>query len=377
MSEADKTLADSDDGIFFVGPVMLISRVETKANKNKFRGYMMECLSIANRFSVVHGGRLQGARAVKDVGIVLLGGFSLPEVAAVVEIFQAANAFAGTEITLGGPKPYRIDLLSAAGGRISSSSFVSVWTESIEARSVSGGFRMLFVGGGGGARRAVRDGRLTAWLDYECPRSELVVPMGNGRFLLEATRSSPAWTEDAASPLHAALAAVRKDLGVETARRIADHVVRQPEQRRFVATVRGNASAYMSEKIQASVRWLEENCERPITVDQVAQAVTMSERNFLRRFKIETGVTPSRYLLDMRLDMCCRLLAETDLPVDKVARRCGLGGGGWLSKLFRKHLATTPTEYRTSKRQISTSSSFADWIVRQHGVERSSALPDG
>jgi transcriptional regulator GlxA family with amidase domain len=49
--------------------------------------------------------------------------------------------------------------------------------------------------------------------------------------------------------------------------------------------------------------------------------------------------------------MCCRLLVETDLPVDKVARRCGIGSGGRLSKIFRKYLATTATEYRSIKRQ--------------------------
>jgi len=76
----------------------------------------------------------------------------------------------------------------------------------------------------------------------------------------------------------------------------------------------------------------------------------MSERNFLRRFKMEMGVTPSDYLLFVRLDMSCRLLGETNLPVDKIARRCGIGSGGRLSKLFRKHLGTTPTEYRASKR---------------------------
>lgn len=112
----------------------------------------------------------------------------------------------------------------------------------------------------------------------------------------------------------------------------------------------------MSEKIQASARWFEANCDRPIAIDEAAQVAPMSERNFLRRFKIEMGVTPSEYLLYVRLDMCCRLLAETGLPVDKIARRCGLGGGGWLAKLFRKHLATTPTEYRASKRPVSTSS---------------------
>lgn len=62
------------------------------------------------------------------------------------------------------------------------------------------------------------------------------------------------------------------------------------------------------------------------------------------------GVTPSDYLAYVRLDMSCRLLVETTLPVDKFARRCGVGSGRQLAKLFRKHLGVTPTEYRASRR---------------------------
>jgi transcriptional regulator GlxA family with amidase domain len=66
---------------------------------------------------------------------------------------------------------------------------------------------------------------------------------------------------------------------------------------------------------------------------------------------MEMGLSPSDYLRRIRLDMSCRLLVETNLPVDKIARRCGIGSGGRLSKLFRTFLATTPTGYRSFKRQ--------------------------
>ncbi len=62
------------------------------------------------------------------------------------------------------------------------------------------------------------------------------------------------------------------------------------------------------------------------------------------------GLAPSQYLLQVRLDMVCRLLADTDLPVDKIARRCGIGGGERLAKIFRKHLNLSPTEYRKVRR---------------------------
>ncbi|MEM5292488.1 helix-turn-helix domain-containing protein [Paraburkholderia sabiae] len=101
-----------------------------------------------------------------------------------------------------------------------------------------------------------------------------------------------------------------------------------------------------SSNIQIAVRWMDANIASPISIDAVADAAAMSQRNFLRRFRKETGMTPSDYLLRARLNLCCRLLVETRLPVDKIARRCGFSGGAQLAKLFRKSLSTTPTAYR-------------------------------
>jgi transcriptional regulator GlxA family with amidase domain len=311
--------------------------------------------------------------AVKQIGLLLYSGFALPEAATVLELFQSANALAQSESAGEGRTCYEVSLLSIAGGRIDSSSSVFVWTESVENRRYAGGFHTLFVAGGAGARHALRDERLIRWLRREGSRSEAVVPIGEGRLLLDAAgvgRAAhgldPALRAMAgqhhvaeggfagmiAGPLRNAITLIEQDFGSDFAREAAGRVMSRQQYSCFTATIRENAPGYVSERIQASARWLEANGDRPVAIDDAAQIVTMSERNFLRRFKVEMGVTPSDYLLYVRIDMCCRLLIETDLPVDKIARRCGLGSGGWLAKLFRKHLSTTPTEYRANLRRV-------------------------
>ena len=96
---------------------------------------------------------------------------------------------------------------------------------------------------------------------------------------------------------------------------------------------------------------MRENYGRPISVAKAAQVAAMSERSFLRRFKSQMGLTPSEYLLRARLDASCLLLVATDLPVDKIARRCGVSSGDGLAKIFRKRLAISPTEYRIAERR--------------------------
>jgi transcriptional regulator GlxA family with amidase domain len=151
---------------------------------------------------------------------------------------------------------------------------------------------------------------------------------------------------NAVGPLRTALNVVGEDLGSEITRKIAAEVGLLVETE-FTSIVGRTAALNVSERIQASARWLAANSDRAITIDEAARACNMSERNFLRRFKLELGITPSDYLTYVRLDMCCRLLVETSLPIDKIAMRCGISGGGRLAKLFRQHLDMTPTTYRT------------------------------
>ncbi|VVD32632.1 GlxA family transcriptional regulator [Paraburkholderia dioscoreae] len=324
--------------------------------------------SVAYRNSAMVPQVLPEAGTAKRIGIVLFSGFALPEAAEIAEVFQSANAL--TEGEQYGRTRYDVSLLSAAGGRVASSSSVFVWTESIGGQRDSERFHALFVAGGGGVIDALRDEQLIAWLRRTYRRGELVFPIGEGRALLDAagfgqaagirrygerageivrTGAGIGSSSASVSPFRTAIAVIEGDFGAEIARQIADWVAPSTDTR-FTAIVRKNASVGVSEKIKASAKWLEANGHRHISIDEAAQIAGMSERNFLRRFKIEMGVTPSDYLLYVRLDMSCRLLVETDLPVDKVARHCGIGCGGRLAKLFRKHLTTTPTEYRMSKR---------------------------
>jgi transcriptional regulator GlxA family with amidase domain len=45
------------------------------------------------------------------------------------------------------------------------------------------------------------------------------------------------------------------------------------------------------------------------------------------------------------------LLETTDLPVETVAERTGLGNAGNLRKIFRRHVRTTPSSYRATFRE--------------------------
>jgi len=58
------------------------------------------------------------------------------------------------------------------------------------------------------------------------------------------------------------------------------------------------------------------------------------------------GLTPLRWLTAQRLLEARRLLEATNLPIDEVAERCGLGTPANLRLHLSRDTATTPTAYR-------------------------------
>ncbi|MFL9911362.1 GlxA family transcriptional regulator [Paraburkholderia sp. RL17-337-BIB-A] len=302
---------------------------------------------------------------VRDIGVVLFDGFSLLTAGVIPEVFQAAN-----EICIArsrGDVLYDVRFYSAEGGNVACSSSINVWTYACDVRSAIG-FDALFIVGGEGAQNAAHDERVVGWLREVLPLSEVVKPIGEGRILLEAagvdssgqSRSTAGWQSKLVGALEndlsdegdrygpvvkTALMLVKRDLGGDVAREAVARLSLNGSP--IVASVLSESSTpTRAEKVRASAQWLKENCGRPISVSEVVRVAAMSQRNFLRYFKQEIGVTPSEFLLQTRLEMTSRLLAETDFQIDRIAKRCGWINGDRLAKIFRKRMGHTPSEYR-------------------------------
>ncbi|MBB3258631.1 transcriptional regulator GlxA family with amidase domain [Paraburkholderia bannensis] len=342
------------------------------------------------------------ARTVRQIGILLFNGFAPQDAITVARAFELANALSRS--LRSDSAIYHLRLLSAAGGMIASSSTMLVWTESIDACHHGEGFDALFIMGGAGAQHALCDARLVGWLRQAVPRCRMTLPIAEGRLLLDASNGTSALhargpcdgprhgaqrSAEAGAyanfvgPLRMALDVIQADLGAEIVNQIAVAVA-PPAETQFTAIVRKNAEHFVSERIQASARWLLANASTQVVMREAARVAAMSERNFLRRFKIEIGVTPSEYLMYARLDMCCRLLVETNFPVDKIAERCGIGCGGRLSKLLRKHLSTTATAYRADARRmagapfalpVAQAAQSAQWVNAANAVKSDQTAP--
>jgi transcriptional regulator GlxA family with amidase domain len=140
----------------------------------------------------------------------------------------------------------------------------------------------------------------------------------------------------------------------------ADHGAAAAEvSRRMVAAVHrpGGQAQYMRRPIPEAGPGLAPTCawalaqlQRPLTVAEMARHAGYAPRTFARRFRDETGLTPMRWLTAQRLLEARRLLERTDLPVETIAVRCGLGTAANLRLHLAREIAVTPTAYRIAFR---------------------------
>jgi transcriptional regulator GlxA family with amidase domain len=83
-----------------------------------------------------------------------------------------------------------------------------------------------------------------------------------------------------------------------------------------------------------------------LSVPALAARAHMSERNFARAFRAETGMTPAAYVEVARVERARRELETTDLPVEAVAARCGFGTVETMRRAFHRRLGVNPAAYR-------------------------------
>jgi transcriptional regulator GlxA family with amidase domain len=144
---------------------------------------------------------------------------------------------------------------------------------------------------------------------------------------------------------------IRRDHGTEVANAVARHLVVPPWRDGGQAQFIERQVPERPEQSTAAARaWALERLDEPVRITELARAAGMSVRTFTRRFRAETGESPTAWLIRQRVHHAQRLLETTDLPVDAVAERSGLGSAASLRAHLRTLAGVSPTAYRRTFR---------------------------
>ncbi|MHB9129889.1 MAG: helix-turn-helix transcriptional regulator [Armatimonadota bacterium] len=93
-------------------------------------------------------------------------------------------------------------------------------------------------------------------------------------------------------------------------------------------------------------QFLLDNLARPLTLDDIATHVGLSQRSLCRQFLNLTGTTVMEHLFNLRMDYAAEQLAETDAPVYEIGEKVGMPDPSYFCRRFRRHFHLTPQVYR-------------------------------
>jgi transcriptional regulator GlxA family with amidase domain len=103
---------------------------------------------------------------------------------------------------------------------------------------------------------------------------------------------------------------------------------------------------HSDENISAAQDWLHQNFHHTFPLEEPAERVGMSPRNFVRRFKQATGDSPLTYLQKLRVAAAKRLLENDHRSMQEISDAVGYQDSVFFRKIFQRHTGVSPSAYR-------------------------------
>ena len=100
--------------------------------------------------------------------------------------------------------------------------------------------------------------------------------------------------------------------------------------------------------IQKAISYVEDHVTEPISLAHVAAHLSLTREYTAALFKKELGLTVSAFVNKKKMLLASNLLrqGETDLP--QLASHLGYENYGYFSRIFKKHFAISPMQYKKS-----------------------------
>ena len=83
------------------------------------------------------------------------------------------------------------------------------------------------------------------------------------------------------------------------------------------------------------------------SIDELAGLVGMGAATFIRAFRKSTGMAPSAWYEQARLDIACALLRRSSMDIDEIVIACGYSGRSHMRRIFEFKLGVTPEAWRS------------------------------
>src|SRR5690606_38180327 len=104
--------------------------------------------------------------------------------------------------------------------------------------------------------------------------------------------------------------------------------------------------ASKDEHIVAALKFIHQNLDKNLRVDQILREVPLSRRSLEKRFARTTGYPVYEYIYKQRIEQFTKKLLETEMSIFEIALDLGLTDSKNIARQFKQIKGLTPMEYR-------------------------------
>lgn len=309
-----------------------------------------------------------------SIGFLVFPGFEVMGFTAVTAL-EAANMASGKEL-------YRVTLVSETGGLVRSSAGINVETEAFGESS----FDSLFIGAA--SQISSMPPTVLDCIRQAAKSCRRVVAPCTGAFtlaeagLLDGRRATTHWVfarelrnrfpalkvdEDKifiidgaiwtsagmTATIDLALAMIENDHGEDLARNVARKLVvyhrRAGGQSQFSALLELEPK---SDRVQRALDFAGRNLQKIISVEELAEAASLSPRQFNRVFRSETGQSPAKAIENMRVEAARLMIEDGRHSMDEIAIEVGFADRERMRRAFLRVLGQPPQTIRRNVRAV-------------------------
>ena len=132
----------------------------------------------------------------------------------------------------------------------------------------------------------------------------------------------------------------------QCANKLSQYIAESNEYLHFTKAEKPDTRLCLWKRIEQARRFIHHNLERRLVLGEIAKEAHLSVFHFQKVFKAFYQISPTKYLLRVRMNSASKLLASNTLTTRKIALQCGFED----VKYFRKCLAN---HYRDRAKQLS------------------------
>lgn len=310
------------------------------------------------------------------LALVVFDGAQALDIAGPLDVFAEANAFVPEG------RRYEVSLVGVTPGNVRCSNGMELAVP-YDYRTYPGKCDLLLVAGGPRAQDLIPGKGFLDWLRFQASAARRFGSVCNGAFmlghagLLDGREVTAHWNDvleledqfpDAlvrrdlifvrdgelftcagvSAGIDLCLSLVAEDWGNEVAIKVAKQLLLyihreggQSQSSPFIGMRPEEESV-----VGRVMRYVSDHIDEAFSIEQLADAVSMSRRTFSRVFAKHADVTPTVFVEQMRVDHARKLLESTDAPLKTIAFNCGFHNSTHMRMIFTRRLNVTPKEYR-------------------------------